>query len=567
MIEITEKMTKTANPLQPIYIGAAWPYANGNPHLGHIAGLLAGDVLARYFRQKGHPVLYVSGSDCHGTPISVEADKEGISPAALSERYHQVFRDALINGLGFSYDLYTTTTTELHKKTVQEFFRALLSKDFLQLKSSQQFFCESCKRFLPDRFVEGTCPKCGFGQGRGDQCDECGVLLDPEDILHPKCKICGHVPIFRKTEHFYFRLSLFEKKLKEWVRASKGWTANALNFTKGLLEQKLKDRPITRDIDWGVPIPLEGFEEKRLYVWFDAVVGYVSASKEWASANNHVDSWEQFWKQDDVIAYYVHGKDNVPFHTIIWPAMLMGVSDLHLPDRIIASEYLTLEGRQFSKSRQWAVWVPDFLQKFDPDALRYYLIANGPETMDADFSWKQFQSRINGDIIGNFGNFIHRTCSFIADHFPDGVTAPEKVDSKTKELRHHADQAFEKIGKEIEQGHFRSALQEVIEIASEGNRFLNDKEPWHTVKKDREKTEHDLAVLASVIRDLGSLIRPFLPFTSDRIFELIGCDRFQSQSWRPAEPTKMIIKNPRPLFRKIEDADIEEEDKKLHQAS
>lgn len=554
-------MTNPTSQKTHIFIGVAWPYVNGLPHLGHIAGLLGSDVLARYYRLAGHPVLMVSGSDCHGTPITVESEKEGVTPEQFATKYHEIFKHLLIDELSFSYDCYTSTMTENHREVVQKIFLNLKENDLIYPKTEKQLYCETCKRFLPDRYVEGVCPNCGFGSARGDQCDECGKLLDPFELLHPKCKICRSAPIARETEHFFLRLSALKDQLQRFVKKAKGWTPNAINFTKSFLEGELHDRAITRDLDWGVPIPLPGYEQKRIYVWFEAVCGYFSASIEWAKAQERADAWEAFWKGEDVLAYYVHGKDNIPFHTVIWPAMLLGVDEgLRLPDRIIASEYLTLEGKQLSKSRHWAVTIPDFLEQFPGDTLRYYLIANGPETTDADFAWKQFQARVNGDLIGNFGNFVHRTLSLIRNHFPDGVRS-EKRSRAGKALVDQTGKSYEKVGELIADGHFREGLKTIFELVDAGNKFLNDVEPWRAVKKDRLKTEQDLAAAAVVIQNLSVLLQPYLPVTAKKI--IASFEQFDPKAWEMVESEAMVVREPKPLFQRVEDEQVEIQTAKL----
>ncbi|MCX7950032.1 MAG: methionine--tRNA ligase, partial [Treponemataceae bacterium] len=357
-----------------IFIGGAWPYANGSLHLGHIASLLPGDILARYFRLLGEEVLFVSGSDCHGTPISIRASQENVAPESITNRYHEEFsRD--FERLGFSYDLYSRTDQPYHKKVVQEAFLKLLDKGYIYKKTIEQTFCEKCNQFLPDRFVEGICPHCGK-IARGDQCDHCSNLLDPADLKEKKCKICGSSPITKPTEHFYFALSKLQKELEDYLGKAEGWRENAVGLTKRYLDEQLQDRAATRDLPWGIDVPLDGCEEKKIYVWIEAVLGYFSASKQWAEEKG--GDWRKFWG-DGVTAYYTHGKDNIPFHTLILPALLLALGDLNLPDRIISSEYLTIEGKKLSTSSNWAVWVPYILEHYNPDSVRYFMVANGPE--------------------------------------------------------------------------------------------------------------------------------------------------------------------------------------------
>lgn len=534
-----------------ILVAAAWPYANGSLHLGHVAALIGSDILARYFRLNGDSVLFVSGSDCHGTPIAFEADRQGIHPSEIADKYHSEFVKTLVDGLAFSYDIYTKTTTENHYKVVQEIFLKLYNDGQIYTKTEELPYCAKCGRFLPDRYIEGECPICHYGSARGDQCDGCGSLIDSKDLINPKCKICGSTPEWRESEHFFLRLTAFQNQLKDWVKENTGWRTNAKNFTTELLNQGLIDRAITRDTQWGVPIPLEGFENKRIYVWFEAVCGYISASKEWANSVGKADEWKDFWENAESLHYYVHGKDNIPFHTVIWPAILLAKGGLHLPDRIISSEYLTLEKKQFSKSRHWAVWLPDFLSEFDSETLRYYLVANGSETSDADFSWKEFLTRTNSELIGNFGNYIHRILSFIQKNFPEGVTIPDSLDERAAEFLRLAEETFSLVATAIEAGRFREGLRYAIKLVEHGNRYINDAAPWSTIKDNRKKAEGDLAVAGHVIKCLAILINPFLPKSSERICSEVGLNA-SDLKWAYPSPGLLVANNPKPLYKRIE---------------
>lgn len=535
-----------------ILVAAAWPYANGSLHLGHVAALLGADIIARYARSAGNEVLFVSGSDCHGTPIAVEADKLGVHPREIAEKFHAEFRQNLIDDLKFSYDCYTTTTTENHQRVVQEIFLKLYNDGVIYTKSEELPYCASCKRFLPDRYVEGECPICHFDSARGDQCDECGNLLNPDQLLKPRCKICGSSPGWRSSEHFYLRLSAFTEQLREWVKKSEGWRTNAKQFTLGLLKEGLPDRAITRDTDWGVLIPLPGYENKRIYVWFEAVCGYLSASKEWAQKQGQDDLWKNFWLDDSAVHYYVHGKDNIPFHTVVWPSILLGFGGLHLPDLIVSSEHLTLEKRQFSKSRRWAVLLNDFVREFDPETLRYYLIANGPETADADFAWENYCTRTNTELIGVFGNYIHRVLSFVKAHFPEGVSFPSTLNESQAELLKTAKESFAEAGSAIEEGRLRDGLRVALDLAAHGNRYINNAAPWFSIKEDRTKAEADLAVGAHLAHCLAILVSPFLPTTAERINRSTGMDESKI-AWQYPEPNRVVVKQLEPLYKRIEE--------------
>lgn len=536
-----------------IFIGAAWPYANASLHLGHIAALMPADIIARYYRQKGDDVLFVSGSDCHGTPIILAAEAEKTTPEKVSKKYHQEFIETLIDGLQFSYDNYTTTLTQNHTRVVQEFFTKLNNNGDISIKEQKLPYCPKCEKFLPDRYMEGTCPKCNFKDARGDQCDSCGQMLDPEDLIEPRCKTCSTKPEFKDTKHFFLNLSKKEGVVKELLKNSTGWRKNAVGFTNKYLNEGLKDRAITRDISWGVDIPLDGYDDKKIYVWFDAVCGYLSASKEICDEN---EKWKKFWENKDAIHYYVHGKDNIPFHTIIWPIMLDGFGGLKQPDYIISSEYLTLEKKQFSKSRKWAIWAKDILGVFEADLVRFYLTINSPETSDSDFSWHDFQNRINSELIGNFGNFVNRTASLIANNYSNGIA----IKSESGYLQ-SVKKLFRKVGEQIECGDLREALKTIIKISGDGNKYLAENEPWKLLKSDRDKSENVLANCACSIACIQTLINPFLPTTAENISKIFD---FKESGWEPNTDTTFSVREPKILFEKIEDSTIEEQIKMLN---
>ena len=497
------------------FIGMAWPYANGSLHLGHLSAFIPADILARYHRLNGDNVLFVSGSDCHGTPISIKARKENTSPLKIAEKYHTEFKKNF-DTLGFTFDYYGQTSSSTHANEVKEIFLKLYEKELIYKKTESLTYCEKCEEFLPDRYVEGTCPKCSYADARGDQCDECGELLDPQDLISPRCKTCGSEPTRRDSEHFFLKLTAFEKELKAWLKTQTTWRTNALNFTKGFLEQGLKDRAITRDIDWGIDVPLSGYETKKIYVWFEAVCGYFTNSVQWAKDNDkNIEDW---WGKDSQSwHYYVHGKDNIPFHSIIWPSILMG-SEKHLPNQIVSSEYLSLEKKQFSTSRDWAVWVPDYLEKYKADPLRYYLIANGPETHDSDFSWDKYVSRNNTEIVGCYGNLVNRFLGFTLKNF-DGAIRTSEIDT---EVSDKINSTFEKVSELILSAKFREALKTIFELAQFGNQYIDKKEPWKIIKEDRDACEKTLYNVLQIIYNLSILLYPFLPFSSEKIFSLLN---------------------------------------------
>ena len=549
---------------ETVFIGVAWPYANGPLHLGHIAGAyLPADIFARYHRLKGNKVLMVSGSDQHGTPITLRAEQENKSPQEIVSRYHQEFLDCW-QKLGISWDLFTTTGTENHAKTTHDIFLKLLDEGYIYKNAVPQAYCPKCRRFLPDRYVEGICPYCGFSQARGDQCDECGRTMNPSDLLSLRCRICGTKPRFEVSEHFFLRLSAFEDRLKSWLKDKTYWRQNVLNFTLGFLEGGLKDRAITRDIDWGVTVPQPGFENKRIYVWFEAVIGYFSASKEWAESSGDVEAWRQFWS-GDARSYYFIGKDNIPFHTLIWPAMLMGYDGLNLPYDVPANEFLTIEGKRLSTSRNWAVWLPDYLERYDPDPLRYLLSVNMPETGDTDFSWREFLRRNNDELVATYGNLVHRVLTFAYRNFDGAVPSPGEIDSQGKKLLAKAQETLNDVDSLINSCHFKEGIKSAMALAQEANRYLDDKAPWKAIKGDKQAAATSTYVALSVLAALKTVLYPFLPFSSEKLHQYLGFDgSVETNGWRVQSVTAgQKLKLPEPLFRKLDDSIIDEETSRL----
>ena len=554
---------------QRILVAVAWPYANGPLHLGHLAGCyLPADIFARYHRLKGNEVLMVSGSDQHGTPVTIRAEEEGLSPQEVVDKFHPDFLRSW-EKMGISFDCFTNTGTDNHRQVAHDMFLELHRKGYIYTDTMLLPYCPSCRRFLPDRYVEGTCPHCSNPHARGDQCDVCGKTLDPVDLLEPRCRICGTAPEFRDSEHFFFRLTAFQEPLLEWVRGQDRWRPNVLNFTRSYLEHGLKDRAVSRDISWGVPIPLEGYESKRIYVWFEAVMGYLSACKEWAQAQGCPDAWESFWKDTDTRTYYFIGKDNIPFHSIIWPAILMGYGGLNLPYDIPANEFLSLENRQFSTSRSWAVWLPDYLERYDPDPLRYYLSINMPETGDSDFSWTEFIRRNNDELVATYGNLVHRVLTMIHRNFEGKVPSPGPIDPESRRLLDSAAAAMESVGESIGACRFRMATAQAMGLAQEANRYLNEKAPWKSLAEDRQATATSLWVALSVINCLKVTLYPFLPFSSQRLHEMMGFQGGLAEGgwqWSGDEvslPPGQPIAQPQPLYTKLDESVAEEEDLRL----
>jgi methionyl-tRNA synthetase len=546
------------------------------------------DVFARYHRLKGNDVLMVSGTDEHGTPVMVSADRSGVSPRELADRNNELIRVDLRN-LGISYDCFTRTTTANHARVTQDIFRTLYDKGYLVEQTTLGAFSPDTGRTLPDRYIEGTCPICGYPEARGDQCDNCGNQLDPVDLINPRSIIDGSTPEFRETKHLFLDLPAFAEQLEQWLSAQEGWRPNVKNFSLGLVRE-LKPRAMTRDIDWGVPVPVEGYPEEtnRIYVWLDAALGYLSASVEWAVNRGTPDAWRDWWQEPAAGHYYFMGKDNIVFHSVIWPAMLLGYGsggelgagrgDLHLPTNVVASEYLTMEGKKASTSRNLAIWVSDFLDRYDPDPLRYYITAGGPETQDTDFTWDEFVRRNNDELLANWGNLVNRTLVNAHRHF-GAVPEPGELTDADRAVLAAVAAAFDEVGASIEQARFRAAIAEAMRASSLANQYVAEQAPWVLVKTDKERAATVLHVALTLVDSLKTLLAPFLPFTSQLVHELLGHegqlagplefrtvveddgssheiltgDHTQSVGrWAPSElRAGQTLPQPRPLFRKL----------------
>ncbi len=519
-----------------VLTAVAWPYANGPRHIGHVAGFgVPSDVFSRYQRMAGNNVLMVSGTDEHGTPIQVQADREGVSARALADRYNRVIAEDL-QGLGLSYDLFTRTTTRNHYAVVQSLFTALHSNGYVVERSQLSAIDPSTGRGLPDRYVEGTCPICGFDGARGDQCDSCGNQLDPQDLINPRSKIDGKAPKFEESAQFFLELPAFAEALGSWLQTRTDWRPNVLKFSENLISD-LRPRAITRDLDWGVPIPLPQWRDrtdKRIYVWFDAVIGYLSASVEWARRTGDPDAWRPFWDggpgAQGVDARYFMGKDNVVFHSVIWPALLLGASgkpqgtagefgELQLPSEVVSSEFLTMEGRKFSSSRAVVIYVRDVLERYGADALRYYLAAAGPETSDTDFTWEQFVTRNNTELVAGWGNLVNRTVTMVQKLGP--VPAAGELLGPDKEALAVSEAAFAPVGALLGRSQQKAALAEVMKVVGEANRYLSDQAPWK-LKDDPARRETVLHVALQLVDDAKTMLTPFLPASSQATYELLG---------------------------------------------
>ena len=551
-----------------IFVAVAWPYANGSLHLGQIAGAyLPADIFARYHRAKGNEVLMVSGSDQHGTPITIKAAQEGKKPGEIAARYHQEFLEAW-QKLGISFDLFTTTGTANHAEVTQDIFLTLKKNGYIYKNTVTQPFCPQCQRFLPDRYIEGTCPYCHASGARGDQCDDCGKPINSAELINPQCRLCGTTPVFKDSEHFFLKLTAFNDRLLDWVKQQTHWRPNVLNFSTRYLEEGLKDRAITRDIDWGIPVPVAGYEDKRIYVWFEAVIGYLSATKEWAKSSGDAEKWRSFWQGDGVKSYYFIGKDNIPFHTLIWPAMLMGYDNLNLPYDVPANEFLTIEGRKLSTSHNWAVWLPDYLSRYVPDPLRFLLSINMPETSDTDFSWREFLRRNNNELVATYGNLVNRVLTFVYRNFdgcvPEHGELSDRDKSVIKDGEHHLDAAGEWLSK----CEFRQAIMRAMLLAQETNRYLDEKSPWKVIKEDRQSAANSLYTALSIISQLKTMLYPFLPFSSQKVHEFLGFEGNIEDcgwQWQPLPPGQRLLE-PKPLFTKLDEKLVEEETNRLGQA-
>ena len=553
-----------------IFIGVAWPYANGSLHLGHLAGCyLAADIFARYHRMRGNEVLMVSGSDTHGTPITIRADQEGITPAEVVERYHAEFLNTW-ERLGVTFDLFTHTNTENHERVVHDIFKSLLEQGYIYTANMLLAYCAGCQRFLPDRYVEGICPHCSYDRARGDQCDQCGRTLDPQELIEAQCILCGGRPEFRESEHFFLKLSAFQEPLLDWIREQPHWRANVANQTRSFLEGGLKDRAITRDLTWGIPIPVEGYGGKRIYVWFEAVIGYLSAAVEWAANTGQAERWQDFWKDPATRSYYFIGKDNIPFHSIIWPAMLMGYGNgLNLPYDVPANEFLSLESRKFSTSQNWAVWIPDYLERYDPDPLRYLLSINMPETGDADFSWAEFVRRNNEELVATYGNLVNRVLSFTYRNFDGKVPEPGDLDETDRQILAAARSALDAVGDSLHHTRFKAALSQAFALAQETNRYLDAKAPWRAIKTQRQEAATSLCVAIQVINCLKVILAPFLPFSSQKVHGYLGFDGpVEAESWEFEPLVKAIrggnpLRQPAPLYTKLDPQTVAAESERL----
>lgn len=582
-----------------ILVSVAWPYSNADIHVGNITGAyLPADVFARFHRLKGNRVLMVSGTDAHGTPITVRADAEGVTAEEIYRRYHHRFLE-LFEKYGLTYDLFTTTHTENHFKVSQDIFLKIKENGYLYTQTEKQWYDPANKRFLPDRYVEGECYICHYPNARGDQCDNCGNLLDSVQLINPRAKGGGALEL-RETEHFYLDLGKLSPALGRYLNSSKDhWRPNVINRSRQDVDE-LHGRAITRDLDWGIPVPVAGWEGKCLYVWFEAVIGYFSASIEWSKNHNQPDAWKDWWYDTTAKTYYFIGKDNIPFHAVIWPAQLIATNrlyeadetkSLNLPYDVPANEFMNLEGQKISGSRNWAVWGLDAVERYDPDALRYYLIANMPEAKDADWSWAEFVARNNNELVATWGNLANRVLSFTYKNFEGQVPDPVELRPEDTELLAKVEAGFDSVGELLAAVKLRAGLAEALRVASEVNRYLDVQAPWSAIKTDRAGAAKTVFTALKAIDSLKVIFAPFLPFTSEKLHQFFGYDGplFGTQKiesfteskgshealtydpagatgeWKPSNlKAGQLLRQPGPLFKKLDEKVAEEEVAKLH---
>lgn len=550
-------------------VTSALPYANGPLHLGHLAGAyLPADLFVRYRRLKGDDIVYICGSDEHGVAITMAAEKEGISPQDVVDKFHRMNKEAF-EEFGISFDYYGRTSSNTHYETAKEFFKKLYDKNVFIKKTEEQLYDEKADMFLPDRYVKGTCPNCGYEEAYGDQCEKCGTSLSPTELINPKSAITGDSPITKKTEHLYLPLGTFQPKLEDWLKNHEDWKPNVIGQVKSWLNDGLSDRAMTRDLSWGVPVPVEGFEDKVLYVWFDAPIGYISATKEWAEEQGEAEKWKQYWQDEETELLHFIGKDNIVFHCIIFPLLLMLEGDYVLPENVPANEFLNLEGKKLSTSRGWAVWLNEYLEDFEPDLLRYVLGTILPETKDSDFSWGDFQNKVNSELADILGNFIYRTTSFTVNYFEGVVPELNNPTDKDMEALHAIEEQKKLIAQNYEAFRLREAIAETMNLARIGNKYFTEMEPWRTRKEDKEVCGNTLHICLQISAALSLLFEPILPHKMKELRDQLHID--ESYSWDEINGAMIeegaAIEKGDILFEKIEDEVVEQQLDKLKQKS
>ena len=545
-------------------VTAALPYANGPVHIGHLAGVyVPADIYVRYLRLKGEDVKFIGGSDEHGVPITIKAKKEGVTPQDICDRYHNIIKKSF-EGLGISFDIYSRTTSKIHERTASEFFKTLYDKGEFIEKTSKQLYDEQAHQFLADRYVTGTCPHCGYEHAYGDQCESCGTSLNGTDLINPRSAITGNVPVLKETTHWYMPLDKWEPALRKWILEDhKEWKPNVYGQCKSWLDEHLQPRAVTRDLDWGIPVPIEGVKGKVLYVWFDAPIGYISNTKELLP-----NDWQKYWKSKDSRIIHFIGKDNIVFHCIIFPAMLMAEGSYQLPENVPANEFLNLEGEKISTSRNWAIWLNEYLEEFPgkQDVLRYVLTANAPETKDNDFTWKDFQQRNNSELVAIYGNFVNRALVLTKKYFDSVVPAAHELTDYDRHTIEEFKNVKETLGDNIEHFHFREALKDAMNLARIGNKYLADTEPWKLAKTDMARVETIMNIALQVCANLAIAFEPFLPFSSQKLRHMLG---MPETDWNVLgsvdilQPGHQVAQQPQLLFEKIDDDVIDAQLKKL----
>lgn len=547
-------------------VTSGWPYLHTLPHLGNLVGsMLSADVFARFCRLKGEDVVMVSGSDEHGTPIEVESIRLGVSPKELADRNHaRIVR--LLKAWGISFDNYTRTENPVHKEFVQRVLTKIYENGYIFTQETEMLFCEKCHRFLPDRYVEGKCPYCGYERARGDQCEECGHLLETTQLIDPYCAICKSRPVIKKTKHWYFDLPKLSKQIIDYLSSNQQLAPNAKNFSLSLAKEGLKPRAVTRDVSWGIQAPFPGAENKRIYVWVEAVLGYVSATIEYFKNQGEPERWKEYWFDKEAKTFYFIGKDNIPFHTIIFPALLLASGeDYNLPWNVSATEFLQFRGEKASKSQRVGIWIDEALELFPADYWRYFLIATRPETKDSNFSWDLLIEKVNADLNDTFGNFIHRTLTFISSQFDGVIPTVEASDKDASQILKALQEKVEAIEREFVACRLQSAANTMISISRIGNQFLNEKEPWNLIKADKSKAASILSVAAQLVKTLAIVSAPFVPFAGEEIWKTLDLTgSVHEQRWDDALkpfPQNHRIAKAKPLFRKIDDSPQKLEEK------